>query len=140
MPESPDSSRSVRILLIEDNFDRFTNALLETLKRNGFLVEVVSDTEQALSQMQAQYGRPDVLIISNKTRGHPESEFLALLRRDPRLSDLPVIVLHKNHSVEDKTRGNPLQEGVQVLKPFNPQEALSVVNRILGRPRHNPTE
>jgi CheY-like chemotaxis protein len=122
-----------RILLIEDHFDRHINTLIALLKLKGLVVDVVPSTKQALPRMRAQ--RPDVLIISNKTPGPAESELVSLLRLDSQLSDLPIIVLHHNHSPEDRTWGDPLREGVQILKPSNPQEVWSVAKRILEKPQ-----
>ncbi len=123
-----------RILLLEGTLDQNMNAVVVTLKRHGFEVTVVPDGEAALSQMSSDL--PDILIISDKTTGAVSAEFVSLLRRDPRLLDLPVLVLVTPVRPREGLVGLKIgqEQEIQIEKPVHPQEILAIVKRFVGRP------
>lgn len=81
---------STHVLLAED--DRFLRKAAEAmLKRNGFVVRVAVDGEEALAAARAE--RPDLVLldlIMPKIQGF---QVLEALKADPATAGVPVIVL-----------------------------------------------
>ena len=119
------------ILLVEED-TRTIRTACEILNRHGYSVEVIGNSTEALAK--AQENRPSLVIAGDPTPGIAGAEFVALVRQSPAFSKLPIILLRTQQyrGDEGRTYGNPLLEGVILLKPFNPQELLSYVRRILA--------
>jgi CheY-like chemotaxis protein len=74
--------------------------------------------------------RPDVVILDMMMPRRTGLEVLTEMRRDERLSDIPVIVL----TAQPLAREEALREGADVVmvKPFEPDEITAAVEEVLA--------
>lgn len=112
------------VLLIEDE-PHIAEAIRYVLARDGWQVESHGNGGDAVEVIRR--AAPDVLVLDVMLPGRSGHEILADLRRDPALSDLPVLVLSAlglQHMPEGATRC--------MAKPFANAEIVSAVRAIAG--------
>lgn len=110
------------VLLIEDE-PHIAEAIRYVLSRDGWQVASHGDGGDAIEVIRRS--RPDVLVLDVMLPGRSGHEILADLRRDPALSDLPVLVLSARgllHMPEGATR--------VMAKPFANAEVVLAVRAI----------
>jgi two-component system alkaline phosphatase synthesis response regulator PhoP/two-component system response regulator VicR len=100
------------------------------LERHGYQVETANNGAQALAKIKAN--RPDLLVSDVMMPEMDGFELLANVRRDPSLMDLPVIMLTAKAQDKDVLEGYKTGADMYLTKPFNPQELLAFVKRILS--------
>jgi two-component system response regulator CpxR len=121
-----------RILLADD--DRaLTDLLAEYLRREGFVVDVAHDGEEALARLSNPALRPDLLILDVMMPGRDGLETLRELRLQHRL---PVIMLSARGEPVDRVIGLELGADDYLSKPCLPRELLARVRAQLRR--HSP--
>ena len=99
------------------------------LEERGYDVLVAEDGEHAVAT--ALSARPD-LIVSDLVMPYRDGyEVLRAIRNDPRVSDIPVLILSMRHREEDIVRGFEQGADEYVVKPFNARELVSRVRRLL---------
>jgi CheY-like chemotaxis protein len=114
------------VLVVEDDRDcRDTLELL--LRASGCAVKSTVDGLQAL-EMLKNSPAPAVILLDNLMPGMTGEEFLEARKDDPRLAEIPVVML----SAWDKsTDGMPLKVDEFVQKPYDPERLLALVRRYL---------
>jgi CheY-like chemotaxis protein len=112
----------IRILVVDD--DRNTRELLALhLGNAGYEVNVAEDGVAAgYSVLRA---RPDLIISDVNMPGLDAFEFIALLRQEHSLRDIPVIFLSRHDQGE--TRGKELGVVRYVVKPVRADTLLSII-------------
>ena len=116
-----------RILVAEDE-PAILDALVYTLRGEGYDVETVTDGESALEQARA--GRYDLLVLDLML---PRLSGTEVLRRVREESPLPVIVLTARSSETDRVLGLEIGADDYVTKPFSMAEVVSRVRALLRR-------
>jgi len=118
-----------RILAVDDEAN-IARLIQVNLERHGYQVETAGTGAQALAKIRAN--RPD-LVVSDVMM--PEMDGLELLKNikmDPVLADLPVIMLTAKAQDIDVVRSLSGGADMHLTKPFNPQELLQFVKRVLA--------
>ncbi len=93
------------ILLVED-----TDAeLMEEVIKEAFVeipheLHLVVNGEQALNRLQAEEIRPDLVLLDLNLPGVSGLEVLSMMKRDPQLRVIPVVILTNSQSPEDVNR------------------------------------
>jgi CheY-like chemotaxis protein len=112
-----------------------------TLMSAGHAVGVVGDGEDALQVLRRR--RPALAIIDMSMPNMTGSELITILRRDPDLYDLPVLVLTGRRGEEDEKIARQAGANEYLRKPFDPDFLISVVDQLLdwaasrqARPSH----
>ena len=117
------------VLIVED--ERFIAAVLyETLNDEGFTAEVVSDGTAALRRLQ-QEPVPAVVLLDLFLPGVRGRDVVAAMRRDPKLSGVPVVLV----TGAVQTEGDfPLAGSYQavIFKPFDLGSVVATVQRLAG--------
>lgn len=129
-PQSPD--RPSRVLVAEDD-EISATILLHRLEKEGLDVVRFKDGQDAYEAAQAEV--PDLVILDVKMPGMDGFEVLARLRKDPRYSRTPIIMLTSLGQEADVVRGFGLGADDYILKPFSPTELTARVRRLLTRGR-----
>ena len=101
-------------------------------------LQFVADGEQLLAYLRgeghfADRGRfpfPGVVLLDLNMPRKDGREALAEMRVDPRLRDLPVMVLTTSRALEDRTRVLQLKACEFVTKPTRFDELVGVVRRV----------
>ncbi len=119
------------ILIFESDLD-FANALRGELTRNGCDVSVVSDATEGLQQAAAH--RPDLILLCTELPRMNGFSVCNRLKRNPELSDVPVIIMSANASEETfQQHRNLTKKRAQdyVHKPIAIGEMLDRVGRFV---------
>lgn len=113
--------------------DPSTAGFLEVnLRLEGF--DVLRATDGVTALRTAVAGRPDLALVGSDLPGIDGLEVCRRLRRDPRTSHLPVIILSpRGAGAEEAARGLACGADDHVRAPFEPVELLARVRRTLRR-------
>src|SRR5215468_11155270 len=130
------SSRSVEILLVEDNPDD-VDLTIEAFKESSSKsrLHVVEDGVEALAFLRRQgtYAaapRPDLILLDlnlPKKSGH---EVLREVKADPDLRQIPVVVLTTSAADNDVDRSYQLAANCYITKPVDLDAFVSVVRMV----------
>ena len=97
----PDSGKKIEVVLVED--DMFLRKILSTkFEKEGFGVRSYQDCESALEELKNK--KPDMLLTDLILPSMSGFDLLTEVRRDPKMKDLPVIVLSNLSQEEDVNR------------------------------------
>jgi DNA-binding response OmpR family regulator len=115
------------VLLVDD--DRtLLSVLSRRISRAGFEVRTASSGADALRQLEHAW--PALLIIDLMM---PRMDGFELARRVKQLADLPIIVLSAVDDSEAKISALDLYAEDYVTKPFDPDELVARIHRVLRR-------
>jgi two-component system KDP operon response regulator KdpE len=115
------------ILLVDDDATLLA-VLARRLTREGFDVRTVRSGESALAALER--GWPALLVVDLMMPGMDGFE---LCRRVKRIADLPIIVLSAVDTSESKVRALEDYAEDYITKPFDSDELVARVQRILKR-------
>ena len=120
------------ILAVDD--ERHILRLVEVnLKRAGFRVSLAEDGQQALEMIQTE--RPDMVVSDVMMPRVDGFELLRRLKTDPSTADIPVIMLTAKAQDADVFRGWSSGVDCYLIKPFNPLELTTYVQRVFAEAR-----
>ena len=126
------------ILLAEDN-PKDIELTIEALNENNLAnhVVVVKDGVEALEYLRHEgkfnlpaHGRPAVLLLDIKMPRIDGIELLQIIRTDPSLKSLPVVMLTSSREEPDLKRCYDLGVNAYVVKPVNFQDFMEAVKNI----------
>ena len=130
MPDISATAATIRILVVEDDPD--ICAMLEyTLSTTIWQVVVVHDCHGALQELAS--AAPSLVLLDWMLPDMSGIELLRRIRREPRLRELPVIMLTARGEEADRVRG--LESGADdyVVKPFSIRELKARINTHLRK-------
>ncbi len=120
------------ILVVDD--DRAVVRLMRGyLEQAGYQVLSAYDGETALQVLHRE--KPDLMLLDLMLPGRDGWEITRLVRSDPALSHIPIIMLTARVDDSDKIVGLEMGADDYVTKPYNPRE---VVARVRARLRSQP--
>ncbi len=124
-----------RILVVDD--DKGIARLLRTyLEQAGFQVLVAYDGESALHAIRRE--RPDLVLLDLMLPDRDGWEVTRMVRQDPALADIPIVMLTARVDDTDKIVGLNLGADDYLTKPFNPQVVVAHVRAVLRRAAAGP--
>jgi len=126
-------SAGQRILMVEDEED-IAFLIRFMLERHGFVVEYAADGRQALEKL-ASTSPPDLTLMDIMLPYHDGLELIERLRAQPGWERVPVLMLTAKAREGDIVRALELGADDYVTKPFQPEELLARIRRLLRRPR-----
>lgn len=126
----------IEILLVEDNpgdQDLTRNALQRAKVRNT--LHVVEDGEEAMEflHQEGEYAnapRPDVILLDLNLPRMDGREVLEEIKKDPKLMDIPVVVLTTSSAEQDIIRSYRLHANCYITKPVDLEQFIEVVRSI----------
>ena len=121
-----------RILVADDDVDirELVEFKLSTL---GHEIVAVADGAAAVEVCRAQ--RPDLAVLDVMMPGVSGLEAIRVIRADPGLADLPVILLTARAQDSDVETGFDSGADDYITKPFSPRELAARVEALLERSR-----
>jgi DNA-binding response OmpR family regulator len=121
---------SHKILVVDDEPD-VLGMLEVALGRRGHQVLTAATGMEGL--VIAEGERPDLVLLDIMMEGMDGWEVLKLLKLDPAMHDIPVVMLSARTEPRDRIRG--LQEGAvdYVTKPFSVRELLATIDAVFER-------
>ena len=129
-------ARPIEILLVEDNAAdvRLTiEALREGKVRNS--LTIARDGEEALAVLQrrgehATAPRPDLILLDLNLPKKDGREVLAIVKEDPDLRRIPVVVLTTSSAEVDILKSYELHANCYITKPVDLGQFVAVVKSI----------
>ncbi len=120
-----------RQLLLVDADPRSVRVLEVSLKKAGYSVTTASDGGDALAKIE--YSTPDLILTDTRLPTLDGYELVRRLKQNPDLSQIPVVFLTSQKSIEDKIRGLELGVEDYLTKPIFVRELTARVNLLLAR-------
>lgn len=115
------------VLLVDDD-PTLLSVLARRMGREGYDVQTASSGEHALRVLERAW--PQLLVVDLMMPGMDGFE---LCKRIKRIADLPIIVLSAVDASEAKVRALEDYAEDYITKPFNPDELVARVQRVLRR-------
>jgi len=125
-------TRQGRVLVADDNAD-LRDYVARLLQAEGYVVDAVGDGEAALEVARAQ--KPDLLLTDVMMPRLDGFELLKLIRNDPTLTDLPVVMLSARAGEGAQVDGLEAGADDYLAKPFSARELLARVSANLDMAR-----
>src|SRR5512140_956665 len=119
----------MRVLLVDDELYYF-KLLDKPLKAAGHEMAYARSAKEALAEISAKGA--DLMILDLRLPDSSGFDVLERLRRDPRYSHVPVIVITVDNDLNDKLKAFELGADDYLVKPFQPEELVARL-RILGQ-------
>lgn len=128
--------RRMSDILIVDDDEIVARTIERTLRRHGFRTAVARSGVEALRT--ARRHRPDLVLLDVLMPGMNGYRTCSEMRRDPLLSDMPVLFLTAKGKDSDVVEGFSAGADDYLAKPFNPEELILRIRAILRRTQGRP--
>lgn len=116
------------ILVVDD--ERPTTRLLQiNLEAEGYEVLTAFDGREALQSLEGR--KPDLIILDLLLPQMDGYEVLEHIRADPRTRDIPVILLTGRRSPDEIAEGWRYEIDLYLTKPYNVDDLLALVRRVV---------
>ncbi len=122
--ENPELKAGTKVLVIDDSNTIRRSAEI-FLKQGGYEVVLAEDGFDALSKVNDH--NPDVIfcdILMPRLDGY---QTCAIIKRNPRFTNTPVIMLSSKDGLFDKARGRMVGSQDYLTKPFTKDQLLQAV-------------
>lgn len=125
MPDRP------LVLIVDDEPDILLVAATR-LEAAGYDTAAASDGREALALLHRR--RPDLVLLDLRMPGLDGYEFCRMVKSDPDLDRMPVVLFSASSSRADSLKEKCLALGADgyLAKPFTSSELLAAVNRALA--------
>jgi DNA-binding response OmpR family regulator len=120
---------SARVMIAEDEAN-LVESLSFILGEAGFDVSAVFDGDAVLDRLRVE--RPDVLVLDVMMPKRSGFEVLKVIKADPGLRGIPVMVLTAKGQERDRKTAEDLGADTFVTKPFSNQEIVEHIKRLVG--------
>nr|QCI06172.1 hypothetical protein [Dicranema revolutum] len=120
-----------QILLVDDDIT-LSFAISSYLLSNNFSVYVANDVVAALYEVNTNV--PDLIIADIMMPYLDGYDFLEILHSNQKFCDIPVIFLTAKGMTKDRIKGYNNGCNSYLIKPFDPEELVSIINNLL---KHN---
>lgn len=115
-------------VLITENEPHIIESLTFVLKREGYEVSSVLDGEAAVKRLRSD--PPDIMILDIMLPKLNGFEVLKLVKSDPDLQSLPVIVLTAKGQAHDRRMAEEIGVSAFVTKPYSNRDLVEQVGRL----------
>ncbi len=118
-----------RILFVDDERD-IVDCARAYMENAGYEFEGVHDGLEAIRAVQLR--RPDLVVLDVSMPRLSGWDALRILQEEPSTADIPVVMLTANAQESDKAKGWSLGCAWYHTKPFEMEELMMVIERILA--------
>ena len=119
------------VLIIED--DHSIQAILQRIMRNKFGFEILEAPNAVEGLKLFEKVLPDLILLDISMYTDAGIEFLEALTKEPRLKDIPVLVISSNHEKEFIDQMIALGVSDFILKPIDMEYALACIQKEVDR-------
>ena len=117
-----------KILAVDDE-KHIVRLVQINLQKEGYDVVTASTGREALEQVERE--NPDLVIMDVMMPEMGGFEALQIMKADEKTAQIPIIMLTAKAQDADVFQGWKSGADLYLTKPFNPQELLTFVKRIL---------
>jgi twitching motility two-component system response regulator PilH len=127
-----------KVLIIED--DKFLSLVLKSkMERDGFMVSEALDGEEGLAK--ARSDKPDVILLDLILPKMSGFEFMEVVRTDPELMKIPVLVASNLGQDSDIQKAKSLGVQDYFVKAVTPVDQIAaMVKKAVGLPEYSEPE
>ena len=118
-----------KILIVEDDAD-IAKTIQYMLEQEGYDVEAVDNGMDGLSRIKCE--APDLIILDLKIPRLPGEEVCREIRKDDRISNVPIIMLTAKATDVDRIVGRVIGADYYMTKPFDIDELLAKIASLIG--------
>jgi two-component system alkaline phosphatase synthesis response regulator PhoP len=119
-----------RILVVDDDRD-IVRLVRSYLEKTGYQILTAYDGESALRILKTE--KPQLLILDLMLPDRDGWDVARMVRSDPQLTAMPIIMLTARVEDNDKIVGLEIGADDYITKPFNPREVVARVRALLRR-------
>ena len=102
------------------------------LERNGMNVLTAKDGVDAIAQLQEQ--KPDIMLLDIEMPRMDGFEVATLVRHDPQLADLPIIMITSRTGEKHRERAISIGVNDYLGKPYQEAQLLERIHALVDRP------
>lgn len=124
---------ATRVLITEDE-PNIIESLTFILKRAGYEVSSVLDGEAAVRRLRSD--PPDIMILDVMLPRMNGFEILKLIKSDPYLKSLPVMILTAKGQAHDRHRAEEIGADAFVTKPFSNRDIIDKIRQLTVTQSH----
>lgn len=117
-----------RVVVAEDEAS-LAKLISFKLQREHYEVAMAEDGGKALELIQGNH--PDLILLDVMMPVMDGYHVLQEIKKDPKLSEIPVIMLTSKGQEKDVVRGIDLGATDYIVKPFRPSELVARIRRVL---------
>lgn len=117
------------VVVVDDDLDNL-NIIKIKLEANQMKVVTARDGDQALRMIREQ--APDLIIMDVMMPKLSGFKATRLVKFDPKFKRTPLILLTARTQDADRSLGMEAGADAYLTKPFDPEQLLSEVKRLLG--------
>lgn len=118
-----------KTILAVDDSRTMRDMVAHTLKGAGFTVVSAEDGEEAL-QLLARTEKVDLIITDLNMPKMDGFGLIGEVRGGTRHKFVPILMLTTESDAEKKERGKAMGATGWIVKPFNPEKLVQVVNKV----------
>jgi len=119
-----------KTILTVDDSKSVRQMVTFTLKKEGYDVFEAVDGENALEVLKTKAA--DMIITDINMPNMNGIELTRQLRENPEYKFVPIIVLTTESQLDKKQEGRKAGATGWIVKPFNPDQLVGVVKKVLG--------
>jgi len=119
-----------KILIVEDE-DSLRELILFNLSKAGFDVLEADNANDALIFIEEF--TPDLIILDVMMPGLKGTQFLQIIKRSPKFSSIPVIIISARSSESDILEGLEIGADDYITKPFSMKVLIAKIKILLRR-------
>lgn len=119
-----------KILIVEDEKD-IVELLQYNLEKENFKIQSANNGQRALDL--ARKNHPDLILLDLMLPEIDGLEVCRILKKDPKTSHIPIIMLTAKSAESDKIVGLELGADDYITKPFSMKELIARVKALLRR-------
>jgi diguanylate cyclase (GGDEF)-like protein len=123
----------IKILVVDDDPD-ILDLLTSTLQEE-FEVITASCGQDVLARLKTS--KPNLIVLDYMLPDVIGPEICKIVRKDPLLSNTPILMLTGKGEVNDKVDGLEAGADDYMLKPFSPQELIARIHMLIRRSHAN---
>lgn len=120
---------SKKILVVDDE-KGIVQLLEDVLKSSGYEVDAAFDGEEGLQK--AQSGTYDLILLDLNLPKRDGQSICMELKMDSKTEQIPIIMLTSRNDAKEKEIGEKVGAEAYIPKPFDIQELMAAVNKILA--------
>jgi DNA-binding response OmpR family regulator len=127
----PNEQASTPLVLVVEDDDHIAQVLRFMLERQGYHVIHLADGRAASEHVAASPDTPDLILLDVMLPYMDGFEIVALVRARPDWAAVPILMLTAKNTERDTVRALDAGANDFVSKPFQPNELLARVRRLI---------